>query len=695
MPHSYRGRTPSPLMSVRSHQAVRPQSQRNYVNALLADEQELEQMYEPSVNEIMDRNRKSYSLPLRQQLQTYDDLNYEDYEIPDSFYEEQDPYHVKQNRGYYRPIDQYQADVQYDRVHNRPQAPGLSPRRNRYQNDYHEPHDGYYGDHGGSYRPPSSATRRSQSAMNDLNDGYFSKQGFSRNRKYHDDEEFVEYDDDEGGHESLNFDYDARRRSYGYASASPEITRRPSSRSSRLPPSGRRSRGNRDGCYDDGYRTASNPRFEGIPPKIRRSSRMSYNSELTNQRSRSRVSNYDSLPPRHPSRASNFESLPRQPSRQSDFPHGRSHQSGSPQRRKFERRSSLGDSIAEGISVGYQNHGLSRQHSKGSLMFEREIPEEETKEEEEDHEEVEEEVPEVVEEPEHFEFEEEKVPDKEYEFDDDDSFDAEQEIKMMLKQGKSLDRVLPEPFMKSFYVYKTRGPDKLEMFERDDEILDFDREATYRPPTCDIKLRSHTVWEKMYVKFTCTVKGKPLPKITWYKNMIPIDPMNDDAGHIKMTSQYGVHTLEIFRTSLEDSGTYRISAQNCKGEVSSFATLVVKRYIPGRKSLYPSKSFDDAKLYGATSFNDEDETQTIRKLDSDVTKNKMERQSSAVIEYKPQKSVEELAEEGANFVESDEYKEAQKKKDKEGKKKKNKVSFQDEDKKDKSHGKTEKKGKKR
>ena len=46
-------------------------------------------------------------------------------------------------------------------------------------------------------------------------------------------------------------------------------------------------------------------------------------------------------------------------------------------------------------------------------MFEREIPEEETKEEEEDHEEVEEEVPEVVEEPEHFEFEEEKVPDKE------------------------------------------------------------------------------------------------------------------------------------------------------------------------------------------------------------------------------------------------------------------------------------------
>ena len=142
---------------------------------------------------------------------------------------------------------------------------------------------------------------------------------------------------------------------------------------------------------------------------MRRSSRVSYNSDLPNQRSRSRASAYDSLPPRHPSRASNFESLPRQPSRQSDFPHGRRN---SPQRKKFERRSSLGDSIAEGISVGYKTPGLSRQYSKGSLMFEREIPEEEIKEEE-DHDEVEEEVPEVVEEPEHFEFEEEKVPDKE------------------------------------------------------------------------------------------------------------------------------------------------------------------------------------------------------------------------------------------------------------------------------------------
>merc|ERR1712121_27557 len=92
----------------------------------------------------------------------------------------------------------------------------------------------------------------------------------------------------------------------------------------------------------------------------------------------------------------------------------------------------------------------------------------------------------------------------------------------------------------------------------------------------------------------------------------------------------------------------------------------------------------------------------VTKSNSDVTKPKVERQSSAVIEYKPQKSVEELAEEGAKFVESDEFKEAQKaqeaqkkKKEKDGKKKKNKVSFQDENKTDKTlHDETEKKDKK-
>ena len=51
-----------------------------------------------------------------------------------------------------------------------------------------------------------------------------------------------------------------------------------------------------------------------------------------------------------------------------------------------------------------------------------------------------------------------------------------------------------------------------------------------------------------------------------------------------------------FRARLDDSGTYRISAQNCKGEISSFATLVVRRYQPGRMGYHEIKTGLDTHL---------------------------------------------------------------------------------------------------
>uniref|UniRef100_H2YJI6 Uncharacterized protein n=1 Tax=Ciona savignyi TaxID=51511 RepID=H2YJI6_CIOSA len=45
-----------------------------------------------------------------------------------------------------------------------------------------------------------------------------------------------------------------------------------------------------------------------------------------------------------------------------------------------------------------------------------------------------------------------------------------------------------------------------------------------------------------------------------------------------------------FRCKLEDSGTYRISAQNYKGEISSYATLVVRRYDGSKSGYYDIKS---------------------------------------------------------------------------------------------------------
>uniref|UniRef100_A0A4X1VSQ9 Myomesin 1 n=1 Tax=Sus scrofa TaxID=9823 RepID=A0A4X1VSQ9_PIG len=85
-------------------------------------------------------------------------------------------------------------------------------------------------------------------------------------------------------------------------------------------------------------------------------------------------------------------------------------------------------------------------------------------------------------------------------------------------------------------------------------------------PEFVIKPRSHTVWEKENVKLHCSVAGWPEPRVTWYKNQYIIE------------SRYGMHTLEINACDFEDTAQYRASAMNVKGELSAYASVVVKRY---------------------------------------------------------------------------------------------------------------------
>uniref|UniRef100_H2YJH9 Uncharacterized protein n=1 Tax=Ciona savignyi TaxID=51511 RepID=H2YJH9_CIOSA len=56
------------------------------------------------------------------------------------------------------------------------------------------------------------------------------------------------------------------------------------------------------------------------------------------------------------------------------------------------------------------------------------------------------------------------------------------------------------------YQYRTRGPQQL-MTSHYDDALEKSRDRLNRAPMFDMKLRSHVVWEKMYVKFTCTLRG--------------------------------------------------------------------------------------------------------------------------------------------------------------------------------------------
>ncbi|KAM4688574.1 myomesin-1 [Discoglossus pictus] len=96
-------------------------------------------------------------------------------------------------------------------------------------------------------------------------------------------------------------------------------------------------------------------------------------------------------------------------------------------------------------------------------------------------------------------------------------------------------------------------------------------------PIFIIKPRSHTIWETQNVKFHCTVSGWPEPRVTWYKNNVPIDVQLHSEKY-KIESGYGIHSMEINKCDFEDTAQYHASAMNVKGESSSYASLVVKRY---------------------------------------------------------------------------------------------------------------------
>ncbi|CAH6792039.1 Myom1 [Phodopus roborovskii] len=96
-------------------------------------------------------------------------------------------------------------------------------------------------------------------------------------------------------------------------------------------------------------------------------------------------------------------------------------------------------------------------------------------------------------------------------------------------------------------------------------------------PEFIIKPRSHTVWEKENVKLHCSVAGWPEPRLTWYKNQVPID-VHANPGKYVIESRYGMHTLEINNCDFEDTAQYRASAMNVQGERSAYASVVVKRY---------------------------------------------------------------------------------------------------------------------
>ncbi|XP_010883730.2 M-protein, striated muscle isoform X4 [Esox lucius] len=115
------------------------------------------------------------------------------------------------------------------------------------------------------------------------------------------------------------------------------------------------------------------------------------------------------------------------------------------------------------------------------------------------------------------------------------------------------------------------------IYENEEYHKRMNEDSLMHAPEFVIKPRSHTVWEKQCVRLHCTVSGWPEPRVVWYKNNVTIDPMAH-PGKYKLESSYNVHSLEINRCDFDDTAQYRVSAMNSKGELSSYASIVVKRF---------------------------------------------------------------------------------------------------------------------
>uniref|UniRef100_A0A8C5CFR2 Myomesin 2a n=1 Tax=Gadus morhua TaxID=8049 RepID=A0A8C5CFR2_GADMO len=123
---------------------------------------------------------------------------------------------------------------------------------------------------------------------------------------------------------------------------------------------------------------------------------------------------------------------------------------------------------------------------------------------------------------------------------------------------------------------------KVDLYEEGNKLPDF-----------LVALRPHTVWEKTPVKLYCTVHGHPRPVVSWFKDGVPVNPLNA-PGKYKIESKYGVHGLIISRSAVSDTAEYSAVASNPFGTATSKATVTVKialllHPVPRLTQMHPSK----------------------------------------------------------------------------------------------------------
>ncbi|XP_043110787.1 myomesin-2 isoform X2 [Puntigrus tetrazona] len=99
-------------------------------------------------------------------------------------------------------------------------------------------------------------------------------------------------------------------------------------------------------------------------------------------------------------------------------------------------------------------------------------------------------------------------------------------------------------------------------------------ESMIRGPKFVVRLRSHTVYENSAIKLFCTVEGYPTPHVKWFKDDVILDI---SSGKYFVESNAGFHALSILKCATDDTAMYTAVASNTHGQVSSQASIIVKR----------------------------------------------------------------------------------------------------------------------
>ncbi|CAB1418680.1 unnamed protein product [Pleuronectes platessa] len=89
----------------------------------------------------------------------------------------------------------------------------------------------------------------------------------------------------------------------------------------------------------------------------------------------------------------------------------------------------------------------------------------------------------------------------------------------------------------------------------------------------------------------------PDPRVVWYKNNVAIESIAN-PGKYKVESRYSVHSLDINRCDFDDTAQYHVSAMNSKGELSAFASVVVKRFKGEVDEYLPAPRHGPVSEYG-------------------------------------------------------------------------------------------------